>query len=795
MAKAIEFPIDVAPREWSRLFSNVVRSFAKTVTEAVTNSDTSYKRKFNIPDSTGLVGLILAQKRGTKLNTAALKKGLLGGTPSREIQIHLYTARGYSKEPRTCEIVDFAEGLTQEKLQAAFKLYAADKSGVSGGRPGRSLFGRGVSDVLLGHKVGEFFSYKDRILNKALFEFEIAAGKPKCRIEELPDPKKHLASLHLEPDRDGSCVRVLLHDECSIPDEGTIVPLLSQFYMLRLINSDPNVSVRLVRYRAQKQTFDDTLAYDFPIGDIIGDLSFEVTVPSKIAGKSFPALRVEGIVCRAAVATLKGREARETRENGLLIVDDKDAVLDLTFLPEFEGAPYLNKIYGLIRISGVRDVLDHLLNSGKESPLTTTRDGFDTKHEFTQLLFKELKRHLEPIYRKEEDRFKKSEPASLSTEARKRIQEALKHLNKFLTDFLGKEGPGVEPGDKPPDDVPVQFIPNSTQLTVGTPRRIQLVVRTKDVKEDAAVLIDSSNSKIAVSPTSFAIHKRAVAEKFANHAIFLKSDDIHEKATVTSVVDGNSETLEASMTVDDVVGAAIIEPPTEMEFRPNQVKGQPNRRNNLVLFVNSIVIPVGRKIEFRVTKIQGSVGLLRDHNEKVDGLAIKFEKQHLIPGSSAGRILVPWQGDGLGQSARVEAETKRPNGNIVTASATIVVEQPEAQSGLIKRVEYRELENSVCSAFADGVIYINSVHCLNREVFGPTEKEYSRMVESDRTAQYRLSTILLEQSVYQLAEKWVLENKLVIQPYAPITSIREFIDAKTNAFAPKLLRVLIGKPS
>lgn len=285
-------------------------------------------------------------------------------------------------------------------------------TGVSEGRPGRSLFGRGVSDVLLGHNGGEFFSYKDGILSKASFEFDLQHGRPKCRIEEMVNPKKELPSLHLDPNSNGSCVCVHLHEDCAIPEEGTIVPMLSQFYMLRLINSDPNVSVRLIRYRAQKQKFEDTLEYDFPIGDVIAKLSlFELSVPREIAGEKFPALKVEGIVCRATVGSLRGKEAKDNRENGILIVDEKDAVLDLTFLPEFDGAPYLNRLYGLIRINGIRAIFDHLLNSGKESPLTTTRDGFDSKHDFTQLLFKELKKRLEPIYKREEERFKKSEPA------------------------------------------------------------------------------------------------------------------------------------------------------------------------------------------------------------------------------------------------------------------------------------------------------------------------------------------------------------------------------------------------
>src|SRR5947207_4566811 len=100
-----DFQVELAPREWQRQFANVVRSFAKTVTEAVTNSDSSYKRKFGLPDSSGLVAEILKCPKGTRLDSAALRSKV-PPTPKREIQIHLYTAKGYERPPRSCDIVD-----------------------------------------------------------------------------------------------------------------------------------------------------------------------------------------------------------------------------------------------------------------------------------------------------------------------------------------------------------------------------------------------------------------------------------------------------------------------------------------------------------------------------------------------------------------------------------------------------------------------------------------------------------------------------------------------------------------
>lgn len=785
-----EFPIEPAAREWLRQFANVVRSFAKTATEAVTNSDSSYKRKLLLPDTSGLVAEILGCPKGTRLDSAELRSRLARGA-HREIQVHLYTAKGHQRPPRSCDIVDFAEGMAPLEVEAAFRFFAADKSGVSKGQPGRSLFGRGVSDVLLGHKEGELLSYKDGVLTHAKFAFDAKLGKPRVTGTSTPSPsKKQLADAHLKPGENGTCIRFLLSEDCTIPDEGTVIPLLARFYMLRLINSDPNVSVRVLRYRAGGKVYEDALDYDFPIGDVIGKFSSEITVPTELTKIAFSPLKVDGVVCRADVeAPLKGRESRDNRENGLLIVDENDAVLDLTFLPDFEGAPYLTKIFGVVRLSGIRAVLEHYLNVGKESPLTTTRDGFEPRHEFTHFLFVQLRKYLEPIYRKEEERQKKSDTQKLSSGATQRLNEAMRQLNKYLNELLGS-GTDGDGGETEPKDVPIQCTPTKTKIIVGQPRFVTLLIRAIDAKPKGTIMLDSSNPKIEVYPTFLSTEKGSAYKQFLTFRLSLKSDNLHESAVVTALADGKEGTLEAKLEVTDVVAAPVVEPPAEMEFRPAQTMGQPNKKHNANLYVNLGAIPLGRKIEISIIKSQGGVMLVDNGSKKTKALSIVVDKEHQISGTAVARIPVPWIGGGWGQFARIMAETKTPAGNVVTAIATLTIDQQE-EGGLIKRIEYRDLGNHKCSDLVDSRIYINSSHALNRSVFGETKAQYAEKVDGDRTAQYRLCAVVTEQSVYRLAEDFYLKNKLLLVPTAPITSMREFVDEKTHDFAPKLLKILV----
>jgi len=784
-----DFEMELAAREWRRQFANVVRSFAKTVTEAVTNSDSSYKRKHELPDSSGLVTEILNCGKGTRFDSASLR-ALLPKREMREIQIHLYTAQGHDRPRRSCDIVDHAEGLTFSQVESAFRQFAADKSVVSKGRPGRSLFGRGISDVLFGHKQGELHSYRDNVLTSARFDFDDKLGKPRVTGSTIQNPtKKQLSAFHLEPGKHGTCVRFLLSDDCPIPDEGFVIPLLSRFYMLRLINSDPGVAVRVVRYRAGGAKYDDVLDYDFPIGDVIGKFSFDLEIPEELTKQEFPPLSIAGIVCRADVESpLKGKESRDARENGLLLVDDKDAVLDLTFLPDFEGSPYLNKVFGVVRITGIRSVLEDYLNRGKESPLTTTRDGFDPRNEFTQFLFAAIKKHVEPIYRKEEEREKKAESHDLSANASKRLNEAMRQLNKYLNDLLGS-GEDGEVNITEPEDLPIQFVPSQTKVIVGQTRTVTLLIREADAKRSSLIMLDSSNPKIEVIPNSLTLDKGAAQKQFLAYRIGVKSDTLHETASITVIAEGKEGWLECELKVTDVISAATVEPPVDMEFRPGTSIGQPNKKHVAALYVNLAVVPFGRKIELTIVKAQGGITFLDDNGKRCASLDVRLEKRHEVA-SSVARVPIAWIGGGWGQFARVMAETKTPAGQVVTAIATLNVDQQE-NGGFIRDIKYRSFGNQKCSLLADGVIYINSDHSLNRAVCGATQEDYAARMDHDRTAQYRVCTIITEQSVYSLAEDLVGKNKLSIVPTAPVTSMREFVDAKTHEFAPKLLKILM----
>src|SRR5438128_11821580 len=117
------------------------KSFCKTVTEPITNSDSSAKRKLKIPQSGGLVELMLATPKGTLLDTAALKKQIAGRYPKRRIIVEVVRAKTNGRPTGEIVITDQAEGMSAAALRSALEEISRDNIALAGGVEGRNVFG------------------------------------------------------------------------------------------------------------------------------------------------------------------------------------------------------------------------------------------------------------------------------------------------------------------------------------------------------------------------------------------------------------------------------------------------------------------------------------------------------------------------------------------------------------------------------------------------------------------------------------------------------------------------------
>ncbi|KKL66333.1 hypothetical protein LCGC14_2146040, partial [marine sediment metagenome] len=456
--------IEVAERELRRLVTSAVgRSFLKTLTEPITNSDSALKRQAGVPHGAGLVPLILGLKADDRVDTAALKASI-PKRPKRKVTVQVFTASTAAQKARVCRILDHGPGMTAAKLKEYFGVYASAKAK---GEQTRSLFGRGALDVLLYHQDSTIYSVSGGKLSVCRIHSD---APPRIDVDELGDATpSRLRKFGLPTDMkvSGTVVSFRLHRNTHIPQSAEMPGRVSSFYMLRLIAADPNTEIRIEQHRAAGIQ-SDRLQHDFPIGTVVGAFSDAVNLGKD--GK----LPVSILVARADTPLHDDPTNRERRDNGLLFVDENDAVLDLTLLPAYDGNPYLKHIYGLVQITGLRAVLEAKLEADEPvAVLTERRDGFDRKHDMVKLLFGLVEKHVKAIYEREEKRQRKGE-GKRSQKLAKRIRDALKAINDFSSQETGEGGVADPP--VPERDEAIYFSLDKTKLFTGRPKSVRAFV-------------------------------------------------------------------------------------------------------------------------------------------------------------------------------------------------------------------------------------------------------------------------------------------------------------------------------
>ncbi|MCC6125050.1 MAG: hypothetical protein IT426_08820 [Pirellulales bacterium] len=803
MGHEVFYPRTAAREEKRQANEALGRSFCKTLAEPITNSDSSAKRKLKIPQASGLVDFMLSVSKGTQMDTEALRARLKGRYPRRVVVVEVVTSKSTGRQVGEIVVIDQAEGMSTANVKRALYDIAGDRSDLAGGIEGRNLFGRGLSDVMRAHSIkGQSKDLQPLVQTFDGKELTIAQGEwgerwtINLRDERNP-PKAMFKETFLDPSSEGTAIRFVISDRaraqgCKIPDHPKILWRLANFYILRLIASDPNVELVLRQYRKAKEIIEAPIQYNFPVGQVIE--SFSRTFEPAKFGLEVDPLKADFVIVRSESEhpLAGGALERDGRERGILIVDDLDAVYDLTFVdPDYERADYLARIYGVIRVNGLRTVLESYLNAEPPtSPLLPTRDGFNRDHEFAKALIEFLAENLRPIYEKERKIAEEKDRSNLSSETKKRIDDALKHLNKYFQQITELTGGGVGPDPPPvpkPTD-PVVFFPKHTKPTAGRPRQVLLLVRDDIIKSGAEVVASASEG-ISVEPETARIDKKE-CPRWPPHKEFfalqfsLNASIVGQKGKIDAVVEGKDGDIEALLQIEDVLAEQQIEVPETLEFRPIESMGRPGRRNNLVLFVNPAIVSAGKHVGIKITKRTGSVMLISPDGENCDVIDVKLDlAQHLVKGQEVFRVLIPWKGTGWGQHAQVQAIVKI-GGEKFTAVAKIRLDEAE-DGGFFKDVKYYDLgeETLAPSKIQPGEIVINSRDRLNREIFGEGETTeelkaaFDRSIRGNPIAQQRLATLLVEEASYRALEHLHRENKLLgLTEHREVTVLHEAID-------------------
>jgi hypothetical protein len=586
-----------------------------------------------------------------------------------------------------------------------------------------------------------------------------------------------------EIEKSGTVVQFRLKEGTPIPVEGEIVDKISRFYMLRLIASDPNTEVLIRRTRAAGH-YEDPLSYDFPIGVVTGKFSDELDLDKD---GHFP---VDILVSRSDQPLQTDPANIDRRENGLLFVDENDAVLDLTLLPEHDKNPYLQHVFGVVRIIGLRSLLEAKLESEEAvAILTVERDGFNRKHEVTEALFSLVEKRVKDIYIAEEKRQKKGD-TTRSDLLNERIKDVLKELNDFNKEETEEDGVGLKDRHEP-----IFFAATSIQLYTGIARTVSVFVNSEKVKSGEVILFESENSQLKVEPDSeTAKHRKG--QKFQKIRIKVTCDVKGQTGKITALtLDKDGKEVKADMKVIGVDDPPVFEPPEDIDFATSHFSGQPNRSNKAALLVNLNAFTGMPEITFWLEEKLGNVTLGDDGTKRIQ---IKVSKDMISEGNVA-RVGVPFHGTGWGQRAMLRAKAKRRDGKVVHAKCKVSFERPKGKDKF-SDFYYEDLRRNVLGDVADDRIYINSGYRPHREIFGTTEEEFNKQLETNPVAQMRAATVLVETVVHHTASVNYGEggNKgWEIEPSDPVTSFRTYLDERRMKLEPAVLRALapeLGNP-
>jgi hypothetical protein len=740
-------PIRATGRFMKRRINEAIgHSYAKAVSEPLTNSDESYKHLDKSIQNTG------------------------GEPPKRETDVYVNRSR------ETFEIVDMAEGMSAAKMEELFEGYGAEKATHTD--EGRGLFGKGLADVLLSQNRGGFVSsIKDDKLTVAEFRWQRKtdpSGKNDDEmVVKLGDPsnatKEDRERLHIHQGN-GTHVSFKFKFEGShFPQRDKMIARLSNYYILRLINSSPNRIVKVIFLdKKGREEKEDVLTFSWPKGEVLGVLDTEMNFEGYKIG-------VHGELSRAD-EPLPQKDKGEDRVGGLLVYDTNGSVLDLTLF-DFDGVQYADHFFGKLELNGAYKIIRDRMNQAEpEEILTDSRDGFKQGHEFTIQLAKIVNAWLQPFV--EDEKKKRARGGAIDEETTARTHKAFEILNKIYAD-INKEVRGIAPG-RQGGELPengLEFDRRTVEIAVNERYRIGLRVDANVFRPGTTISITAIDPLVEAAPGSLTVDVPKEGKAVVSMGVFLIGRTVGAKANVTAACGTVTSVLEVSVVEED-----RFYPANGMEFNPKTGKAKPNNWGGLDLYVDTAPITLGSSVQLSVS---GDVVLVKDQTISV------LETNRVY--DNVAKLRVEYRGTGEGQKATVTASF-----GSYTAQAFITIRTSSPQgAGLFKGWEFEEREGDVSLAFfdlSDGIIRLNLAHPILLAFFGRNMDEAKKRYKEQLHCQVVVADIVLEEFLYFTMSKAYGENKLDrVFAEEPWSDVKRYTVQKKSEFGKAFFEAFVDK--
>jgi len=543
----------------SRTHSKALRDIYKILTELITNSDESYNR---------------LQKHDVKINYP------------KDIKIYV------DRKKRVVKVVDYAEGMNFKDIKNAFEKYGAVKSGAKRGHEGRGLYGQGLTDVLFLNPYSKsiLYSIKDNKLYKCSFYYN---GDEQIYSDEVlgkKELKKHRQKYNIT--RNGTVVEFQLPKagKINLPQFQNLINGLTNSYMLRFINRNPDRNIILTETENGKKSVTKQIKYNF-VENIYPSKVSKIIDNKKIYFKyeNFKPIEID-ISLYKAKFDLKQKISEDA--NGILIFDahHDNCVYDLDFFG-FDKDLGANNIFGYIKLTNAREIIDQKLEALiPEEILTDTRNGFDKSHPFYKSFSYQIKDLLAPIF----DSLKDSEKdiSSESKKTQRRHQEAFNYLNKKYIELVGKKSGGTFDNQDSSKIHNLSFARGNIKITEGKLYGLQLKININDFPQGSKVSIDCNEKRITFSPEIIYLNKERVDEYGVISKYIQIKSNTHNIAGKLTAKCGDIEAI----CFVSVIQTELFYPKNGIEFNPDEFTAITNKKSKLYLFIDLNKIKVNEEI-------------------------------------------------------------------------------------------------------------------------------------------------------------------------------------------------------
>jgi hypothetical protein len=669
-----------------------------------------------------------------------------GLTPARTIEIEYGKTGSVGK----FAVRDHAEGMNLREVEKGFTEYGESTSGFSSGQSVRGFFGEGAKDALISMTDGKIVTFKDDQVIECRVFFN-AEGEPAYELTG-PDPVKYSDRKNHRVPGNGTVAYFSADPRKSqrVPLFSTVQEQLSNHYMLRVLMADPARQIFLKETSSAERR---PLRYKLPQGREVRIEGFEDFNNFKI---DYGDLGEFNIALRLYRADTELSQSGDTRQGGLLILDEENAVLGISLF-RFDREPLASRLYGEFRIDRFRDLL-----RVDDTVLSETRYTLDERHVFCSTLAHEVERRLERAVETERKRVQEADAARMDSEEVKRYRRVFEALNDIAKQEIEPVVPlGPDPTDvlEPPPEGFCLY-PSLAEITVGKKYSFELRMSRSRIKPGTKVTAGATSRSLEVTTPDF----KVVADDFNDQGIarkFITVRGVDCDPSTELVAKGAGASSRARIAIvpgEELVIEGLVFQPASLTLRP----GQP-RSAKLLVYLKTV--PIGTRIRLNCDNPDIHLSI---EDTVVDG-------EHGADSIDTYEMEI-W-GEGVGESGLVSAESE--NGFLALLDVTVRAKEvaPPRGAGMFSEPEFDndpEPLQRISYSAATGKVVIYTKFPTVRRYLGENG-EYKNTV----AWQVLLADMIITKCLGEIARKKVETGGVAVRP----EGLADYIEAQANRLA------------